>query len=29
VRLARLRSDPWKGIDDVQQNLDKVMENLS
>jgi bifunctional non-homologous end joining protein LigD len=29
ARLARLRSDPWKGIDDVQQNLDTVMENLS
>jgi bifunctional non-homologous end joining protein LigD len=27
-RLARLRTDPWKGIDDVQQNLDQVMERL-
>jgi bifunctional non-homologous end joining protein LigD len=28
-RLARLRSDPWKGIDDVQQNLDNVMKRLA
>ena len=28
-RLARLRSDPWKGIDDLQQNLDNVMKRLA
>jgi bifunctional non-homologous end joining protein LigD len=28
-RLARLRSDPWKGIGDVQQNLDEVMKRLA
>jgi len=28
TRLARLRSDPWAGIDDVQQNLDDIMAKL-
>lgn len=28
-RLARLRSDPWKGIDEVQQSLGEVMDELS
>jgi len=28
-RLARLRSDPWKGIDEVRQNLDKVIKRLA
>ena len=28
-RLARLRSDPWAGIDDVRQNLDDIMGKLS
>ncbi|MDW2980036.1 MAG: DNA ligase D [Rhodanobacter sp.] len=28
TRLARLRSDPWAGIDDLQQNLDDVMAKL-
>jgi bifunctional non-homologous end joining protein LigD len=27
-RIARLRSDPWEGIDEVQQDLDAVMERL-
>ena len=27
-RLARLRSDPWDGIDELRQNLDDVMDNL-
>jgi bifunctional non-homologous end joining protein LigD len=27
-RLARLRSDPWEGIDDVKQDLDRVSELL-
>ncbi|MGB3271148.1 MAG: DNA ligase D [Rhodanobacter sp.] len=27
-RLARLRSDPWEGIDEVRQNLDEVMDKL-
>ena len=28
-RLARLRSDPWAGIDEVRQNLDDIMGKLS
>jgi len=28
TRLARLRSDPWAGIDDVQQNLDDILAKL-
>jgi bifunctional non-homologous end joining protein LigD len=28
-RLARLRSDPWAGIDDVRQNFDDIMGKLS
>jgi bifunctional non-homologous end joining protein LigD len=27
-RLARLRSDPWEGIDELRQNLDEVMDKL-
>jgi bifunctional non-homologous end joining protein LigD len=27
-RLARLRKDPWAGIDEVRQSLDDVMERL-
>jgi bifunctional non-homologous end joining protein LigD len=27
-RLARLRSDPWEGIDELRQNLDDVMDKL-
>ncbi|MEO7071565.1 MAG: DNA ligase D, partial [Rhodanobacter sp.] len=27
-RLARLRSDPWEGIDEAQQDLDAVMDRL-
>jgi bifunctional non-homologous end joining protein LigD len=27
-RLARLRSDPWDGIDELRQNLDEVMKKL-
>ncbi|OOG41383.1 DNA ligase D [Rhodanobacter sp. C05] len=27
-RLARLRSDPWAGIDDVRQSLDNIMKKL-
>jgi bifunctional non-homologous end joining protein LigD len=28
TRLARLRSDPWAGIDDVRQDLDDIMRKL-
>jgi bifunctional non-homologous end joining protein LigD len=28
TRLARLRSDPWAGIDDIRQDLDDIMRKL-
>jgi bifunctional non-homologous end joining protein LigD len=27
-RIARLRSDPWAGVDDVRQDLGKVTRKL-
>jgi bifunctional non-homologous end joining protein LigD len=28
ARLKRLKKDPWDGIDQVKQSLDKVMKKL-